>query len=70
MEFRKRDVLARECWRIGERLSEILRLQEVLARRWPNHGIRPYGLCAIFRYKTERHPSVFFSELHYSHSYQ
>jgi hypothetical protein len=46
-------------------LVKILMLQEVLARRWPSHGIRPYGPCTIFRYKMEEFPSVFFSELHY-----
>jgi hypothetical protein len=46
---------------------KILMLQEVLAKGWPNHRIGPYGLCAIFRYKTEEFPSVLFSELHYHH---
>jgi hypothetical protein len=40
-------------------------LLEILAGRWRSHGIGPYGPCIIFGYKTERRPSVFFSELHY-----
>jgi hypothetical protein len=44
---------------------KILMLQEVLTGRWPSHGIGPYGPCTICGYKTERHPLVFSSELHY-----
>jgi hypothetical protein len=51
--------------RFRERFSKILMLQDVPARRWPSHGIRPYGLFAILGYKMERHSSGFFSELHY-----
>jgi hypothetical protein len=60
----ERNLWSRTWWprsvrELEKDLVKISMLQEVLAKGWPNHRIRPYGPCAIFGYKTERHPFGF-----------